>query len=183
MPARKIAVKVFLRALEMPDLERTHQWHNDPELYRTLLGNFQYVSKAVEEQWLKNAQAFSSTQINLAICLTRTGEHIGNIYLRDIDWRARRGEVGIFIAAPMNHGKGYGEQALRLLIRHAADDLGLQRLHLTVLEEHAAAVHLYRKLGFDVEGCLRRHAFKNGQWCNVLFMGLLLPATTGKGKA
>src|SRR6266511_1340668 len=110
---------VYLLALEFTDLERTLAWHNDRALYATLASPFRFVSRATEEEWLRQAQAASPQQINLAICLTAPEEHIGNIYLRDIDWVARRAELHIFIGDPRQRGKGYGRAAVRLLIDYA----------------------------------------------------------------
>ena len=166
------ASDVFLRALQASDLERTLRWHNDPELYRQLVGPFRFVSPEAEQTWLAKKCAFSSDEVNLAICLEGTGEHIGNIYLRAIDWIARHGEVGIFIAEPARQSRGSGQAALGLLIRHAFGDLGLRRLYLWVLEDNARAIRAYEKCGFAVEGKLRRHVFKHGRLHNLLVMGL-----------
>ena len=164
---------VYLRALERDDLERTHRWHNDPALYETVAGAFRYVSRATEEEWLCQKQAFSSQEVNLALCLTSDSTHIGNIYLRNINWVARHAEVaGLFIGEPEQRSKGYGTAALRLLIQHAFRDLGLLRLYAFILEENQPARRVIEKCGFIVEGRLRRHAYKNGEFKNVLVVGL-----------
>ena len=171
---------VFLRALEMEDLERTHVWHNDSALYATLVGPFRRISRAAEEQWLKKNTEYSNTQVALAICIAPAGAHIGNIYLRNIDAINRHAEVGLFIADPKQRGKGYGEGALRLLIAHAFGDLGLRRLHLTVLPDNRAAIHVYEKCGFAIEGTLREHVFKKGRFRDLLVMGLLAPVSPSR---
>jgi len=168
---------VRLRALELDDLERTWRWHNDPVLYETLGSPFRFVSRLAEEEWLRTRCAYGAADISLAICLTRTGEHIGNIYLRRIDWVARHAETHMFIGPRAQRGRGYGESALRQLIRYAFAMLGLQRLYLEVLADNVAAIRLYEKCGFEVEGRLRRHAFKNGRWCDMLVMGLCVEST------
>ena len=76
---------VVLRSLEPGDVERTHRWHNSPALYEFLASPFRYVSRATEEEWLARRGAYSTSEVNLAICVRDTGQHIGNIYLRDID--------------------------------------------------------------------------------------------------
>jgi RimJ/RimL family protein N-acetyltransferase len=164
---------VYLRALELDDLERTHQWHNNPALYETMVGAFRYVSRAAEEEWLRQKQAYSNQEVNLAICLTADSTHIGNIYLRSIDWIARHAEVaGLFIAEPGHRSKGYGTVALRLVIKHAFRDLGLLRLYCFVLEGNQPICRTVEKCGFIVEGKLRQHACKNGNFQDVLVLGL-----------
>lgn len=163
---------VYLRALEPADVERTSKWHNDAGLYATLVNPFRYVSRAAEEEWIRRKTAYSQTEIQLAICLKEGERHIGNIHLTDIDWVARHACLGIFIGATSCQSKGYGQQALRLLLRHAFHDLGLYRVYLTVLEDNPRALRIYEKCGFVVEGRLRRHAYKRGQFQDLILMGL-----------
>jgi len=162
---------VYLRALEVDDLERTFKWHNDPELYRTV-SVFHYVSHATDEEWLRKKQAFSTDEVNLAICLTSNSQHIGNIYLRKIDWIARHAELLIWIGEPDQRLKGYGQAAVRSLITHAFQDLGLMRLYLTVLENNKPAIKTYEKCGFVLEGKLRKHFFSGGKFHDLLILGL-----------
>ena len=63
------------------------------------MGVFHYASRASDEEWLRKKQMFSDEEVNLAICLTENSQHIGNIYLRNIDWIARHAELRIFIGA------------------------------------------------------------------------------------
>jgi diamine N-acetyltransferase len=162
---------VYLRALEIDDLDRTHKWHNDRELYRTI-GAFHYVSRATDEEWLRKKQAFSTDEVNLAICLTSSSQHIGNIYLRDIEWIDRHAKLDIFLGEPDQRSKGYGQAAIRLLTKHAFEDLGLARLYLTVLENNEPAIKAYEKCGFILEGKLRKHFFSGGRFVDLLIMGL-----------
>jgi RimJ/RimL family protein N-acetyltransferase len=165
---------VYLRALEPSDLERTRKWHNDPALYETLVRPFRYVSEAAEEEWLRPKTAYSQTEIQLAICLRAGDRHIGNVHLTDVDWIARQACVGIFIGEEQDRAHGYGRQALRLLLRHAFGDLGLRRVYLTVLEDNHRALRVYEQCGFAIEGRLRRHAYKHGQFRDLIFMGLCM---------
>ena len=163
---------VYLRALESSDLDNTHRWHNDRELFESLVGSYRFVSRDAEEKWLRNLTEYSEHQVNLAICVKESSTHIGNLYLKDINWIARRAELHIFIGDREHRGKGYGQSAVRLVIDHAFGDLGLLRLFLQVLENNHAAVRVYEKCGFRLEGKLIKHAYKDGRFCDVLLMGL-----------
>jgi RimJ/RimL family protein N-acetyltransferase len=163
---------VYLRSLELDDLDRIYNWHNDPALYETLVGAFRPVSRAAAEEWLREKIAYSAQEENLAICLKDNSQHIGNIYLRNIDWVARHAETGILIGDPGQRGKGCGTMARRLQIEHAFQDLGLQRLYATVLADNKAVVRMNEKCGFVVEGRLRRHIFKDGKFRDALILGI-----------
>lgn len=170
---RPEAGAVLLRALDLGDLERTLKWHNDPELYATLISPFRYVSRLTEEEWLRRVMTSSPREVNLAVCVTETGAHVGNVYLRDIDWVSKNAALGVFIGEGNCRGKGYGSQALRLVVRHAFRDLGLYRVYLFALADNQGALAAYRKVGFTLEGTLRRHVFKAGEFKDVVVLGIL----------
>ena len=163
---------VFLRPLEETDLERTHHWHNDAGLYATLCDSFRPVSKTAELEWLRDKTKYSLKEINLAICLLPKGEHIGNIYLREINWIARRAVLHIFIGNFTGRLKGFGQQAIRKLLSHAFCELNLNRIFLEVLADNTSAIKTFEKCGFKTEGRLRSHAFKDGGYKDILVMGL-----------
>jgi len=172
---------VYLRALEPSDLDRTWKWHNDQELYATLVRPFRYASRAAEEEWIRCKAAYSQTEIQLAIGLKQGDQHIGNTSLTDIDWVARHAGVGIFLGDAKYQSKDYGQQAMRRRRRHAFRDLGLHRVYLVVLDGNAHAIRLYEKCGFVVEGRLRRHAYKRGQFRDLIFMGICADDPGGTG--
>jgi diamine N-acetyltransferase len=163
---------VYLRALDVSDVDRTWKWHNDSRLYEMLVSPFRHVSHAAEEEWIRRKAAYSQTEIHLAICLKEGDQHIGNIHLTNIDWVARHAGVGIFIGEEEHWSKGYGQQAMRLILRHAFNDLGLRRVHLIVLDDNDRAIRAYEKCGFVVEGRLRQHAYKRGKFRDLIFMGI-----------
>jgi len=176
---------VYLRAVELSDLDRTWKWHNDPGLYEMLVSPFRYVSQAAEEEWIRQKLAYSQTEIQLAICLKESNQHIGNIHLRNIDWVSRHAEAGIFIGEAEHRSKGYGQRAIRLMLRHAFNDLGLRRLYLTVFDDNHRAIRAYEKCGLVVEGRLRKHAYKLGEFKDLIFMGICVgdPGCDWAGKA
>jgi RimJ/RimL family protein N-acetyltransferase len=164
--------RIYLRSLELTDCHRIHQWHNDPELYATLTGAFHPVGLTVVENWIKARMAYSEKEVNFAICLTDTSEHIGNMYLRDIDYINRNGFLGAFIGRPENRGKGYASEALLLAVEYAMKTLGLERLYMYVLADNLPARRHLERCGFQMEGTMRRHVFKNGVYKDVLVLGM-----------
>ncbi|MBL7214321.1 MAG: GNAT family N-acetyltransferase [Phycisphaerae bacterium] len=163
---------IYLRTLEPEDVDRVYRWHNDQELYQDLIGTHHFVSRATVEKWIEKKSAFSSTEINMAICLKNNSEHIGNTYIRDINWVNRNGVIHLFIGDKEQRGKGYGKEAIKLIIEYAFQTIGLNRLYLYVFEDNSNAINLYKKAGFVVEGKLRKHVYKNGKFKDILIMGL-----------
>ena len=170
MPAQ---FKIFFRALEENDLERTHRWHNDPDLYSTLGDSFRFVSRTAEAEWLRRKSGYTPDEVNLAICLQTRAEHIGNAYLREINWVVRKASLHIFVGSKEYRGKGYGNQVVQLLLQHAFLNLNLNRVGLEVLADNEQAIRLYERVGFRTEGRLRSHVCKEGRFKDVLVMGIL----------
>ncbi len=72
---------------------------------------------------------------------------IGTVGLRNLNFRAGQGTLGIIIRADAV-GKGYGTDAIRSTLRYAFECLGLRRVLLDVAETNDRAHHVYEKLGF-----------------------------------
>jgi RimJ/RimL family protein N-acetyltransferase len=72
-------------------------------------------------------------------------------------------------------GRGVGRALLDATIRHALD-LGLRRLELTVMTHNRAALALYTRCGFQVEGLRRAALYVDGEQIDEYYMGLLLPS-------
>jgi putative acetyltransferase len=59
--------------------------------------------------------------------------------------------------------------------------LNVRRIELTVFTDNAAAIHLYEKHGFVIEGTNRQYAFRDGQYADVYTMARLKPALLREG--
>ena len=84
----------------------------------------------------------------------------------------RTGEIYIFIGEVDKQSRGYGTSTVRQLIEYAFRTLNLRKIYLRVLSDNLNAIKLYKKLGFIVEGELKSHVYKNGEYKNLLLMGL-----------
>jgi len=165
--------EIFLRALQLTDLEATQKWHGDEDLYRTLAGPFRFVSLEAEQEWLQSKTRYSNQEVNMAICLAETRQPIGLISVREIDWISRRGHfTGLFIGDSEFHGKGFGTEALNLLLHHCFCDLGLNRIFGYALEDNEASLKMVQKCGFKIEGILKQHIFKDGVFIDAAIFGL-----------
>ena len=97
---------------------------------------------------------------------------LGACDLSDIDWRHHRGEVG-FVIARDAWGHGYGLEAMRAVVDHAAA-LGLKRLWARAHAGNLRSEKLLQRLGFEEEGYLRGHIQRAGERRDCKIFGLLL---------
>ncbi len=72
-------------------------------------------------------------------------------------------------------GRGVGTALLNEILEFADNWLNLMRIELTVFCDNKAAVHLYKKFGFEIEGTLRAYAFRDGQYVDSYTMARLHP--------
>jgi RimJ/RimL family protein N-acetyltransferase len=98
---------------------------------------------------------------------------VGLVDLVVVQWPHRDAYIGIGIGERADWGKGYGSDAMRLILRYAFDELNLHRVTLTVFEYNERAIHTYRKLGFQEEGRQRQRLRRDGRLWDMLVMGLL----------
>jgi len=90
--------------------------------------------------------------------------------------RPRRRHVGTIAISVHGdwQGKGVGTALMRAILDLADNWLNLTRLELEVYADNEAAIHLYERFGFEVEGTLRQHAFRDGEYVDSKVMGRLL---------
>lgn len=81
--------------------------------------------------------------------------------------------VGIGIGEPDFWGKGYGTEAMNLILQYAFMELNLQRVSLDVFEYNPRAIHSYEKAGFRIEGRQRKTMMREGKRWDVIYMGIL----------
>lgn len=82
--------------------------------------------------------------------------------------------IGMGVADSFS-GRGIGTALLAELLSMADNWLGLARLELTVYSDNAAAIHLYSKFGFDIEGTHKAYALRNGVYVDAHCMARLHP--------
>ena len=70
------------------------------------------------------------------------------------------------------HGRGYGQEALRVAIRHYIAR-GHHRFSIDPAAENARAIRTYSAIGFKAVGVLRDYEQRDGAWCDGLLMDLL----------
>lgn len=158
---------VRLRALEETDLPRINEGIWNPNVSRNLSVAFPQSLAGTREFWdrARREGAF------LFAVETLAGELIGVCDL-GLHQRVRAGELGIWIAEPY-WDRGYGTDAVRTLCRFGFREMNLQRVGLMVFETNRRGVRAYEKVGFKEEGRVRPGAFVDGEYVDVIQMGLL----------
>jgi RimJ/RimL family protein N-acetyltransferase len=159
----------YLSPICLDDAELYAKWLNDPEVSKYLSLRSMNVSAESEKGFLEKLQR----EHNYAIVDLQKDELIGNCGFVEIDSLNRTGEVGIFIGNRDYWGKGYGTEALKLLIGYGINFLNLRSFFLQVYSYNARALRCYEKVGFKKIGARRNALIFNGREHDIILMDLL----------
>ena len=165
--------KVVLRALERDDLRRLWEFNNDlevelagggdppmPQSYDRLVADFE-------------SGASKGGRDDAGFVVEVDGLLIGQCALFQFDATARTCMLGITIGDKAYWGRGYGRDAVHVLLDYAFRLRNQRRVWLSVHEDNKRAQRAYRACGFVEEGRLRNHVWSNGRYVDLVYMGIL----------
>jgi RimJ/RimL family protein N-acetyltransferase len=164
---------IYLRPLEINDANGKYpSWLNDNEV---CMGNSHYIFPNTKKATIEYIALVSNSRdaIVLAIVENDTNQHIGNISLQNINLISRSAEFAIMIGDKKSWGKGYGEEAASLLIKHGFNNLNLHRIYCGTFENNIGMQKLAEKLNMKHVGRQRQAAYKDGNYIDILQYDLL----------
>jgi RimJ/RimL family protein N-acetyltransferase len=174
---------VRLRGYEKSDLNDLMRWWHDEEVTKFISAAVFPASSIEEERFIENiASGKDVANGEFAIETLSEQRYIGTIGLHNIDWLSRHAQLAIVIGDKEYWGRGYGTDAVRLLLRLAFDRMGLHRVELFVFTFNERAIACYEKCGFRREGILREHVFKLGAFTDVLIMSILASENNSRAR-
>jgi len=98
---------------------------------------------------------------------------VGFIVLHSIEWNNGTAVVSLGIGRAENQNRGYGTDALRLVLNYAFYELNLYRVGLDVIGDNERAIHVYEQVGFKLEGTVRGAVHRDGKRVDRIYMGIL----------
>lgn len=164
---------VRLREYRQEDIPLSNAFFNDGEIRALMDSGTGYPHVLADtERWVEKNSAFQDTYC-FAIETLDSGRFIGRCDICRVDWKARVAVVGILIGDKRYRGKGYGSDAMEVLIRFCFEEMNLNKVRLDVFSLNTGARRCYEKCGFGVEGVFRREIYAHGQYHDNIAMGLL----------
>lgn len=151
------------------------RWQRDTEFHR--LADSEPASLRSEKkvrEWMEKRMSGEDPQrYSFSICTLADDRLIGFIGLYLPQVRGCDGWVGIAIGEREFWGRGYGTDAMRLILRYAFMELNLHRVSLALHEYNTRALRSYEKTGFRAEGRVRGEQLREGRRTDGIFMGIL----------
>ena len=165
---------IYLRALEPEDIDFVYGIENDETIWE-LSNTITPYSKHVLTQYLANAHIdiFEAKQFRLVIS-SYDNVAVGMIDLFDFDFKNKRAGVGIIVKEAENRKKGFGGEALKLLIQYCKTHLDLHQLYCNISEKNKASLKLFQNQGFEIIGLKKDWNCIQGIFSNEYLLQCLL---------
>ncbi len=167
---------IFLRALELSDLDFLYTLENDESLWEVSNTTTPY-SKYILLQYLENSHRdiYDVQQLRLAICKKEDEALVGFIDLYDFDPKHSRVGVGIVIFSEADKRKGYASEALGLTCNYAFKQLNVHQIFAGISEQNQGSIKLFEKAGFERGGLKKDWIFSDGNYKSEYFYQLINP--------
>ena len=163
---------IRLRALEPSDAGTFNRWNLDSRRAQYLHFLWPPSSGARTDEWLAEASKRGLDGDTFHFMIeTLDGTPVGTIATHNCTPRSGTFSYGIDIAGE-HRCKGYATAAIRMVLRYYFDYLRYQKVTVSVHADNEASLRLHEKLGFQLEGRLRRMVYQEGSYLDELYYGL-----------
>ncbi len=166
---------ITLRELKASDVPFMLEWMRDPEIQKGFIKDMSSITYDQALQFCVDSaipsELYNGCSLNFAIA-NDSDEYLGTISLKRIDLKNQNAEYAISTRQKA-HNKPVAIQATSIILQKAFYELKLHRVYLFVLNDNIRAIRFYEKCGFQYEGKMRDHLFKDGHYYNWLIYSML----------
>ncbi|MEG0254217.1 MAG: GNAT family protein [Vagococcus sp.] len=163
--------RVYLRKLEVSDGINMYLGYQDKDL-TYLTGTESDFSLEQIEGHILHCQGDDS-RYDFAICLKASDEMIGELSVVDIEVENESAAFRISMLSLQLTGKGYGTEAIKLVVDFVFNKLNLNRLQLEVYSHNPKGIRAYEKAGFVYEGRRRQVLKIRNEFSDEIIMAIL----------
>ena len=165
--------RVRLRGVREDEVATLARWEMDPGPSTTLNDRVAPQSEAAAKEMIAKWSANEGDTLGFAV-ETRADQAVlvGHVSVFSIQAKNRNAMIGIAIGRE-HIGRGYGTDAMRVIVGYGFRELGLHRIGLSVSEFNQAGIRAYEKAGFTVEGRRRESVLHDGRWYDNVLMSIL----------
>ncbi|MGN1330266.1 MAG: GNAT family N-acetyltransferase [Clostridia bacterium] len=162
--------RIYLSPRSIEDVEKFTEWMND--FWVTDYTGRSSVVMSLEGE-RKYLQENSNPEATFSIVTLEEDKLIGTISLEKIDHLNRTATLGIFIGDKDYLSKGYGTEAIRLILDYGFNYMNLHSIKLNLMSFNERALKCYKKCGFKENGRIRENRFINGKYYDTIAMDIL----------
>ncbi len=163
--------KCYLSPMSIESVDRYTEWFNDIEMSKNLVTISQMITREGEQAFID--ATIKNGKYIFDIIDLENDIHIGNVGIFDIDHINRTAELGIAIGDKLFWGKGYGTEALQLILDFCFNILNLYNVMLKYYEYNERGGRCYTKVGFKEIGRRRKAKIIAGKHFDIVHMDIL----------
>ena len=165
-----VSGNIIIRKSNFDDCEIFTKWEQQDYIKEFLSINEERTYEEVVREFVLREQDFTNQQYTITL---KDEEPIGRVYLSRISEESDSVDITrIYIGEKHYLGKGYGREAMVLLLDYCFNELKMERVSLDHYSGNAAA-GLYLKLGFKYEGIMRNAAKRDNKYFDLHLMSML----------
>lgn len=165
-----VGEKIYLSPRSSEDAELFTEWLNDFEITDYIGRSSILTTIEGEREYLENNSKLEATFV---IVTLEENKMIGTVSLENIDHINKTATLGIFIGDKEYINKGYGTEAVNLILDYGFNYLNLNNIKLDVIEFNERALKCYKKCNFKEYGRRRKCKFINGKFYDSISMDIL----------
>jgi len=171
-----IGDRIYLSPRSTEDAEKFTEWLNDFETTDYLGKGAELISLEGEKRFLEENH---SPEAIFVIVTLEDNKMIGTVSLERINWVNRCATLGIFIGDKDYRSKGFGTEAINLILEYGFKYMNLYNINLQLLEFNTRALKCYEKCGFKEYGRRRKCKYVDGKYYDTINMDILADEFTG----
>ena len=165
--------RVRLRGVREDDLPTLAKAEMDAGILVTLADRVVPPSEAAAKERIAKWSANEDDRLGFAIeTLDDPSVLVGHVGLWGWQTKDRCATIGIALGRE-HIGRGYGTDAMRVIVSYGFREMGLHRIQLGVAPFNPAGIRAYEKAGFVEEGRLRESVLHDGRWYDEVLMSIL----------
>jgi RimJ/RimL family protein N-acetyltransferase len=166
---KMIGKRCYLSPIDENDAEKFTEWLNDLEITEYLALYPSVINAQSEKTFLEKM----SKEHIYSIIDNDTDELIGICGYENIDHINQTADVGIFLGVKSYWKKGYGTEALNLLLDYGFKALNFHSIGIKVYSFNERAINCYEKIGFKPIGKRRRAILRNNERYDIIYMDII----------
>lgn len=139
--------EITLRPLTLDDTDQIVAWRNNPTVLKYFIDR-RLITKDSHAAYFHSR--IETGEVKQWIVVDH-GKDIGTVYLRDIDYRNKIAEYGVFIGEEDYRSKGIGSYLAALTAEYAFDEMGLETVFARVLENNPRSWKSFLKAGYHMD--------------------------------
>jgi len=166
--------KIILRTFRREDAAALWNSMNNEEFNKLTGTHGNFTREQIDAYITRQISREDDSRASFVIALPEDEmQALGEVVINEIDPDNHSANIRIAMFSDAHVNKGYGTEAMRLMVDYGFKHLGLHRISLGVYAFNPRAIRAYEKVGFKREGVLRDELYWKGEYVDGIIMSIL----------